>query len=149
MADVVVTIPTSRWEAWLEEGCLPGENPRGARYFIRTAGRPRIEPGERVYVVAHGRLRGYAPLWYLGDELPLLDVKLPDAGEYDIIDKWRDEHRDGFHHYLVRRGGAVAVTIPEKIKGFQGFRYRWWGRKQEISFHEWQTAGVPQREARP
>lgn len=135
MSDIVVTIPKGRWEAWLAEGCLPGERcPKRVRYFVRTAGRPRIKPGERVYIVAHGRLRGFAPLTDLTDHLygwsSLRD-------EEDIVDKWKDEHREGFHWYLVRRGGAVAVTIRDEIPGFQGFRYRWWHRDEEHPFIDW------------
>lgn len=140
MADVVVTIPKRLWPGWLAEGCLPGERcPRDVRYFIRTNGRPRIDPGERVYIVAHGRLRGYAPLYMVFPEIPALDG---DGREGDIIDRWRDLHRDGRHFYLARRGGAVAVTIERPIAGFQGLRYRWWDRAEEQSFPGWQAEGV-------
>ena len=37
----------------------------------------------------------------------------------------------------VRAGGAEAVTIPETIRGFQGYRYRWWRRYSEVPFPDW------------
>ncbi len=39
----------------------------------------------------------------------------------------------------------VVVTVPKKfgleepIKGFRGFRYRWWKREDEQPFPEWRT----------
>lgn len=89
-----------------------------------------LQPGDRVYVVAHGALRGYAPL-----------VRIQHTEE-------------GFA--LVRAGGAVACTIcqgpddgagsPVPVKGFQGVRYRWWDRAVEGPFHEWQTWGLTPRD---
>ena len=65
MADIVVCVPKGVWQDWLEEGNLPGEpwDPDEDDYHWFSRGPvPHIDPGERVYVVAHGRLRGYAPL---------------------------------------------------------------------------------------
>jgi hypothetical protein len=123
MSDVVVTVPKDRWADWLDEGDLPGDewgtgdaNRDGWYDFYLGGALPKIEPGERVYIVAHGRLRGYAPL-----------VRLSRSS-------------------LVRQGGAVAVTIPEPIRGFQGWRYRWWDRSIEVPFPNWQTEGVASHE---
>ena len=121
--DVVVTLPKSfRFAgqvglgAWITEGDPAGAPWSGELWEFATGGaRPRIEPGERVYVVHHGKLRGYAPL-----------VEL----EYD------PRHR---LVSLVRGGGAVAVTVPFEIRGFRGWRYRWWERDIEVPFPEWQT----------
>jgi hypothetical protein len=80
-------------------------------------GLPEILPGERVYIVAHGKLRGYAPL--VGMEAT---CKL----------------RPG-RACLMREGGAVAVTIPEPIVGFMGWRYRFWERNIEVPFPSWRN----------
>ena len=61
-------------------------------------------------MVAHGKLRGYAPLTRL---------------------------RPGA---LIWAGNAVAVTIDESIPGFRGWRYRWWDREAERPFPEWRDA---------
>lgn len=79
----------------------------------------RCSADQRCYVVAHNRLRGYAPLY---------------AIETDETGK---EMRA-----FIRRGGAVACTIGEPIPGFRGWRYRWWERSVENPFSDWQTAGV-------
>lgn len=112
--DVVVTVPKQYWRTWLGEGALPDDPPTGCQYLFTVASRPGIEPGERVYVVAGGKLRGYAPLVRIDTAL-----------------------RGKCH--LVRAGGAVAVTIPQPIPGFRGFRYRWWDRRDERPFPDWKT----------
>jgi hypothetical protein len=115
VSDVVVTVPRDRWQEWLREGDLAGQRWSGQRYEfrLRVNGVPKIVPGERVYIVARGRLRGYAPLLEL------------DSGAGEVR--------------LIRGGEAVAVTIPFEIGGFQGFRYRWWERRQEQPFAEWRS----------
>ena len=127
MPDVVVTVPKYLWLEWLEEGDCVGEPETGETWGFFTSGmRPRIVPGDLVYVVAHGRLRGYAPLTKL---------QFDQRGEGPAIGDIA----------FGRQGGAVAVTIPEPIRGFRGWRYRWWQREVEIPFPDWKTAGVPVR----
>lgn len=114
MSDVVVTVPKSfGLQKWIEEGDSAGAPWSGQEWaFYLGGGQPHIKPGERVYVVFNGKLRGYAPL-----------VRI----QYLV-------HGCA----LIRRGDAVAVTIPEYIKGFRGFRYRWWSYELETAFPTWQ-----------
>jgi hypothetical protein len=117
--DVVVTVPKGLWEDWLDEGDLPGEPWSGMRsHFWLRGALPEMSPGERVYIVAHNRLRGYAPLVQIERRCSMR----PSVS------------------CLMRYGDAVAVTIPETIRGFQGFRYRWWDRLAERPFPQWQEA---------
>lgn len=119
MADLVITVPKGRWNEWIAEGDLPGQRWSGTLYEYRVAlvqGSPDVFPGERIYAVAHGKLRGWAPL-----------VRLE-----------RDRVRLGCWK-LIRGGGARACTIQEVIPGFRGFRRRWWERSQERPFPEWRT----------
>jgi hypothetical protein len=119
--DVVVTVPQSRWLEWIEEGDLPDEPPSDYEFHWMFGGpMPDIQPDERVYIVAFGRLRGYSPLYYVEESCQ--------------IDRRR--------HCLVRLGGAEAVTIEEPIRGFRGWRYRWWALEDERPFPDWVTAGV-------
>jgi hypothetical protein len=133
MSDVVVTVPKRLWAEWLEEGDLAyaddsmhaagwaGDFEYG--FVIGARPVPRIEPGERVYIVAHGHVRGYAPLSHIE----------PSAVRFGGgPGRWA----------LVRRGAAVACTIPEPVRGFQGWRYRWWKRADELPFPDWRTLGV-------
>jgi hypothetical protein len=154
MPDVVVTVPRDLWASWLAEGERPGKpeaecgqcgwtGPRdqwrghldpdlvvlgqrvpcgaGARdlewHFYAGGPRPTIAPGDRVYVVAHGLLRGYAPL---------VRLEVYSAGRFAF----------------VRLDGGVAVTIDEPVRGFQGWRYRWWERAAERPFPEYERWGV-------
>lgn len=117
MADLVVTVPKQLWLDWIYEGDAVGEPETGEEWgFFLGGPRPKIEPGERLYVVAWGRLRGYAPV---------TRVMQTDRG-------WA----------ICRRGGAVAVTIPAPIPGFRGWRECWWPHFSERPFPDWQTAGV-------
>jgi hypothetical protein len=116
MTDVVVTVPKGRWQEWIDEGDLPGDEAQSESHFMLGA-MPAISIGERVYIVAHGKLRGYAPL--------------EDTEDFCSLNVSRC--------CLIRTGGAVAVTIARPIPGFQGFRYRWWDRADERAFPDWMT----------
>lgn len=117
--DVVVTCPKSAWSTWLEEGSLPGDEETTEEYAFWLWGpQPDIKPGERVYVVAHGKLRGYAPLTRI--------IQGQRRGEFA----------------LCRAGGAVACTIDAPIVGFRGWRYRHWDREAEKPFPDWRYAGT-------
>lgn len=123
--DLVVTVPKQQWVPWIAEGDLPGEQATGEWDFSTGGARPRIEPGERIYVVSHGLVRGYAPL---------VRIEEPWSGE----------------RVLVRAGGAVAETplvdgAPLRVDGFRGWRYRWWERTTEgpfAPFDAWMTEGI-------
>ena len=110
--DLVGTCPKDFWEEWLEEGGCAGDPPPSNVYpclvyewGTRSRIAKKIKPGDRFYVVSHGKLRGYAPV-----------VRVDESSE--------DENFSG----IIRGAGAVAVTIPEPIPGFQGLRKRWWDR---------------------
>lgn len=120
MTDLVVTVPKWFWPEWLAEGDAAGEPESGTEWgFFLGGARPDIAPGERLYIVAHRRLRGFAPV---------TRVARTERG-------WA----------VCRRGGAVAVTIAAPIAGFRGWRRRWWDRAAEVPFPDWKTAGVEMR----
>lgn len=124
MADLVVTVGKDRWQSWLAEGDCAGTRSTGRAYpYFLGPQKPPIMPGERLYIVAHGRLRGYAPV---------TSVKPHGRG-------WA----------AVRKGDAVAVTLPWAEHGFLGVRARWWERTMEGPFLDWKTAGVPNAVAQP
>ena len=109
--DLVGTCPKTFWKEWLAEGDLAGEPWSGIDWgwYTRSPLRRLIKPGDRFYVVAHGKLRGYAP------------VAAVTSGS------------------IIRRSSAVAVTIAEPIPGFRGLRRRWWNYKEEVPFPDWKT----------
>jgi hypothetical protein len=125
MTDLVVTVARAGWPAWLAEGDLAGEPagwsiPRewGFHVYVKDGANPRppIEPGERLYIVAHNHVRGYS-----------------------IVSDLR-AIRGGWTIY--RRHDCKAVTIAAPAQGFQGWKRRWWERAEEIPFPDWQTRGV-------
>ena len=129
--DIVVTVPKNFTHqcapgkrglaAWIAEGDAAGDEWTEKTWNFTTWGtKPNIELGERVYIVCENRLRGYAPL----------------------VDMYFEPARDSRGYIdLVRAGGAVAVTIDEKIVGFRGWRKRWWDRVDEAPFPDWKGGG--------
>ena len=111
--DIVVTVPKRfGLRRWIEEGDPAGSQWSGQLWTFSCGGhRPNIAIGERVYIVCEGCLRGYAPL-----------VRLEWNGNWGSF---------------VRGGDAVAVTIPNPIVGFRGWRYRWWDKESEHPFLRW------------
>lgn len=136
MTDVVVTVPKNFTDfrspgkrglaAWIGEGDPAGESWSGELWdFWIGYSFPDIRPGERVYVVCDGKLRGYAPLVRIAEQVERVAVRRP------------GDKSSRIRYALMRGGGAVAVTIPEPIVGFRGFRYRWWRREIEVPFPDW------------
>jgi hypothetical protein len=120
--DVVVTLTKSfGLRRWIAEGDPAGTDWSGQEWGWYMGGHPpkNLEPGDRVYVVYDGHLIGYSPLVCIR----------------------QNPHIRGY--VLVRGGGAVAVTIDERIRGFQGCRYRWWKREDERPFPDWQELVHP------
>lgn len=120
MADLVGTCPKGFWEEWIAEGDAASENGivfpsisgEDWHWYTSHCLARDINPGDRFYVVAHGKLRGWAPVV-------------------------RVEEIDFRSWGIVRRGGAVACTIPAPIAGFRGLRLRWWDRSIEVPFPNW------------
>lgn len=121
MTDLVGTCPLDFWEQWIAEGDAAGDAYTGEEWGWYTKSRDArlIGPGDRFYVVAHGRLRGYAP-----------------------VTRVVDNTAQGGGFVICRRGNAVAVTIAETIPGFRGLLARWWPIVAERPFPDWRTAGV-------
>jgi len=121
VADLVVTCPKHFFREWIAEGDAAGDPYTGEEWGWYMGGpKPPIGPGDRLYVVAWGRLRGFAPVTAL---------RRTGGGKSA---QW----------VICRRGDAVAITIPTSIPGFQGWRHVFWPRDQEIPFPEWKTLGV-------
>lgn len=115
--DIVVTVPKNQWADWLSEGNLAGEKQdyNLLSHFWLPKLPTKKKYDDRVYVVCNGKLRGYSLLDMFETRCSL----------------------DPEKSCLIRRNTAVAVTIPERIKGFQGFRYRWWDYSIEQPFEDW------------
>lgn len=119
MSDLVGTCPKDFWEEWIAEGDAVDDPYTGEEWawFSHSSAIKRIHPGDRFYVVAHGKLRGWAPVTRIA------------------TDAWTGEPVA-----ICRRGGAVACTVPFPIPGFRGLRERWWNRESEIPFPDWRSA---------
>jgi len=125
MGDLVGTCPKDFWLEWIAEGDAAGLPESGEEWGWYTRDRLALttRPGDRFYVVAHGLLRGWAP-----------------------IVRVKENSRDSF--VICRKGGAVACTLDDPIPGFRGLRMRWWDRANEMPFPDWQTAGIDTKQRR-
>ncbi|HEX5508797.1 MAG TPA: hypothetical protein VFX37_09860 [Pseudolabrys sp.] len=125
MVDIVGTCPKDFWSEWIAEGDAAGLPESGEEWgwYTRHSYALLANPGDRFYVVAWGRLRGWAPI---------VRVNNNGSGGYCVC----------------RKGGAVACTIARPIPGFRGLAKRWWNRDEEIAFPNWKTAGVGERARR-
>ncbi len=121
MSDLVGTCPKDFWKQWIAEGdaasdmtgiVYPSITGEDWHWYTKHSLARTIHFGDRFYVVCHGKLRGWAPV-----------VRVDNLGQ------------EGFG--IVRRGEAVACTIPEAIPGFRGLRVRWWKREAEQAFPNW------------
>ena len=114
--DLVGTCPKDFWLEWIAEGDAAGDPVTGEEWgwYTRDRKAALIKPGDRFYVVAHGKLRGWAPV-----------MRLDRAG--------------GDGYVICREGGGVACTIDAPIQGFRGLRQRWWPHEIERPFPEWKT----------
>jgi hypothetical protein len=156
--DVVVTVPMAQWPAWIDEGDLPGQEAQFASHFWLRRPLPEIFPTDRVYIVAHGRVRGYAPLVDSEQSCQLRPevgcLVRSDGAEAVTLRCQRTYQRMSAH---VNRGVALPAEIcddrwqdclargshPATVKGFRGWRHRWWETDQEIAFPTWQTDNLP------
>jgi hypothetical protein len=116
MVDLVGICPKTFWEEWIAEGDAADGGPWTGEewsWYTRSRTAKKITPGDRFYVVAHGKLRGYAPV---------------------VRVEWI---QDIASFAIIRHGGGVSVTIDQMVPGFRGLRHRWWDRKIEEPFPHW------------
>ncbi len=124
MGDLVVALGTP--ERWRElVGAVPVlESSSGSDLFAlpvtdRGGPRPAIGPGDRVYLVAWGRVRGYVRMAKLSNTL----------------DGW----------VLGCSSAVVPTTIPAVgIATFRGAKAPWWKRPDEQPFPGWASDGIPE-----
>lgn len=116
MVDLVGTCPKGFWNEWIAEGDAAGDGPTGTEWGWWTRDRKAllISPGDRFYVVAHDRLRGWATV-----------TRLQNEGHGTFV--------------ICREGGAVSCTLLDPVPGFRGLRKRWWDRADELPFPNWKN----------
>lgn len=150
MADVVVTVPKDRWATWLAEGDLPGQAAEYESHFMLGGPLPAIQRGERVWIVAYGRVRGFAPLVRVERSCSLDPSRgcLLRAGGAEArtvaCQRWHGVAGSDFVcERSYRECRAQLAPHPAAIRGFQGWRRPWWQPGQEIAFPSWMIDGVP------
>ena len=112
MTDIVVTVSRRHWQSWLQGGCEPGR----LRSFHVFGDKPPCCFGDRLYVLAHNRIRCRL----------IVDDVQPLRGGWMMFAR--------FEQGMTVRGAT--------IRGFKGWQRRWWRDADEIDFPEWRTAGL-------
>lgn len=127
MAEIVLTIPLDRWD----EFWTATKHHNAVRIRLRTTP-PRIHPGERVWIVQHGRVQGFTTLYGI-----------------QVDRKFQPEDRPRYAKsknalikptptvYIVVRMNVKPYTVwsprtdaPMLVKHFRGYRYRNWADNQ-------------------
>lgn len=106
MPDIVMTIPKSiSWEDYEREILAAGQH---MVMNYRVPNRPKIEPGERCYIVHHGVVRGY---------MNVVGVAFRPGFYCTTTGRYWPEG------WYVQRSGQFFKIDPIPMKGFQGYRY--------------------------
>lgn len=110
--DIIVTTPKSEMANAAQEAaeCLAAGGGEYFRRFPRHQ-RPRVEPGDRVYYIEDGFLRGFAVIHRIEDRLSRVQV----------CDTTNRHWPPGF--YVFMRADSWKWIRPIPMRGFQGFRY--------------------------
>lgn len=111
MPDIIVTTPKSRMKEAAREAAEAREeiDTGGEAWYFRNVGRARIAPGERIYYVEDGYVRGYAVVAWVGEENELT---------CDTTGR-----RFGPGRYAMMDARSWVWIDPIPMRGFQGWRY--------------------------
>lgn len=108
MADIIVTTPKSEMQRAAEEAASIKKD-NGGFYFRRFRSRPcMIEPGNKIWYVEDGYLRGYCVV---------KEIKHLIKMQCDTTGKWWPQ---GFYAFMDATTWQWIKPIP--YKGFQGYR---------------------------
>jgi hypothetical protein len=107
--DILVTTPKSEIDNSRQEGAAVQ---RDGGYWFRTFRfRPKVEPGDKIYFVENGLIRGYGIIFEVSP--------LSEAAECDFTGRtWGDAGG-----VIVKYHDWHWLKTPVEFSGFQGIRY--------------------------
>jgi hypothetical protein len=107
--DILVTTPKSEIDTSRKEG---ESVERDGGYWFRTFRfRPKVVPGDKIFFVEDGQIRGYGIIFEVSP--------LSEAAECDFTGRtWGDQGG-----YIVKYNDWHWLKTPVPWKGFQGLRY--------------------------
>ena len=107
--DILVTTPKSEIDTSREEGEAVEEH--GGYWFRTFRFRPKVVPGDRIFFVEDGLIRGYGIIFDVS--------RLSEAAECDFTGRqWGTQGG-----YIVKYRDWDWLKTPVPHKGFQGIRY--------------------------
>ena len=109
--DIVVTIPKSEYKNDDIETEYFKNNPDAIQWWSMGKLPKKINIGDRIYFVKNNKI---------DSSMELIDIELGNHRYCEVT------------HILWNKGCNLIMNdlkyenLPFKVKGFQGFRYRWW-----------------------
>lgn len=109
--DIVVTIPKSEYDNDDRETALFNSDKDYIQFWTMSKLPKSIKVGDRVYFVKHGEIES---------SMQVYDIELNAENICEVTERtWK-----GCTLYMTDLRDERHLGI--KVKGFQGFRYKWW-----------------------
>lgn len=107
--DIIVTTPKSEIETSKKEGEMVEQE--GGYWFRTFRFKPKIEPGDKIFFVENGLIKGYGIIFEItqseqGEQCEVTERTWGNEGDWVV--KYKDWH---------------WLENPVPMKGFQGIRY--------------------------
>ena len=119
--DIIVTTPKSQMKASAQEAadCIAAG---GGEYFRRFGNRPTVLPGNRIYYVEDGYVRGFCRIG-----------SIVHRSSCEVCQTTGRRWPPGTYLYMQATTWQWITPIP--MNGFQGFRYAKGGRRADGRYY--------------
>lgn len=110
--DIVVTIPKSEYKNDDLETKFLKENEDAYQFWTLSRNPTKLNIGDKVYFVKNNKI---------DSSMKIFDIKNNNSMKCEVTDRvWSGEYQ------LLMNDLKDETHLNINIKGFQGFRYKWW-----------------------
>jgi hypothetical protein len=111
--DIVVTIPKSEYKNDDKETKFLEDNPDAQQFWVLKKVPTKLQIGNKIYFVKHGQIES---------------SMIIEGIEKCVLQKCDVTGREWTADCLLWLGNKIfdETGLNIKVKGFQGFRYKWW-----------------------
>lgn len=107
--DIVVTIPKREYKNDDLETDFLNKNPDAYQFWVLSKRPKKLNIGDRVYFVKNNKID--SSMQFYMDEVSENICEVTGR-------KWKG--------YTLYMNDLIEENLPFEVKGFQGFRYKWW-----------------------